>query len=127
MAKVKDVMRTEVQGIGPEATVKEAAERMAALEVVLLPVLENDYLLGTISAYDIVARSTAAGRDPRSQPVKTVMNRGALSCREDQEAGEAAALMSRELVRRLPVVTAENRVTGMLLRADVVAESEAAR
>lgn len=119
MTKVKDLMTTDVRALSPDDTVKEAAEMMAALDIRLVPVAENGYLLGTLVDRELVLRSTAAGRDPRNQPVKAVMNRDSLCCREDQDVDEARALMEREGLRRLPVVGAGNRMTGILKRADL--------
>src|SRR5207237_2604124 len=51
--KVCDAMTPDVQLCTPEDSLKDAAEAMAALNVGLLPVTENDRLVGMVSDRDI--------------------------------------------------------------------------
>jgi len=64
--KVRDVMSPEVQLCTPDD--KDAAEAMAALGVGLLPVTDNECLVGMISDRDIAIRGVpwAVGRIPGS-------------------------------------------------------------
>ena len=54
--KVSDAMTTEVQLCTPDDTLKDAAEAMMVLNVGLLPVTENERLVGMISDRDIAIR-----------------------------------------------------------------------
>ena len=55
--KVRDAMSPEVQLCTPDDTLKDAAEAMAALGVGLLPVTDNECLVGMISDRDIAIRA----------------------------------------------------------------------
>ena len=62
--KVADAMTPEVQLCTPDDTLKDAAQAMAALGVGLLPVTDNDRLVGMISDRDIAIRGVGMGRGP---------------------------------------------------------------
>ncbi len=64
--KVCDAMTPEVQLCTPQDTLKDAAEAMMTLNVGLLPVTDNDRLVGMISDRDIAIRGWpwASGRIP---------------------------------------------------------------
>jgi CBS domain-containing membrane protein len=51
---IVQVMKTEVQTIGPEGTLREAAAMMRKSKIGCLPVVENDKLIGIISEYDLL-------------------------------------------------------------------------
>src|SRR4051794_4964574 len=64
MRKLMDAMARDVEVIGPETTLAEAAARMHELDIGALPVSENDQIIGMLTDRDIVIRSVAEGRDP---------------------------------------------------------------
>ena len=74
--KVSDVMTPEVQLCTPDDTLKEAAQAMAALGVGLLPVTDNDRLVGMISDRDIAIRGIGMGRGPESRVGDVMTGRG---------------------------------------------------
>jgi CBS domain-containing protein len=62
--KVSEAMTVEVQLCTPDDTLKDAAEAMLALDVGLLPVTDNERLIGMITDRDIAVRGVAMGRGP---------------------------------------------------------------
>jgi CBS domain-containing protein len=56
--KVREAMSPDVQLCTPDDTLKDAAEAMAALGVGLLPVADNECLVGMISDRDIAIRGS---------------------------------------------------------------------
>ncbi len=75
MHQIKDVMSSNVQVISPEATVAEAARCMRDGDFGMMPVGENDRLIGAISDRDIAVRGVAEGLDG-SAMVRDVMSEG---------------------------------------------------
>jgi CBS domain-containing protein len=65
-------MTPDVQLCTPEDTVRDAAEAMAELDVGLLPVAENDHLVGMLSDRDIAIRAVGKGRGPDTK-IREVM------------------------------------------------------
>ena len=109
--KVSDAMTAEVQLCTPDDTLKDAALAMAALGVGLLPVTENDRLIGMISDRDIAIRGIGMGRGPDGR-VGDVMTAEVRYCYDDQELDEVSAIMGDIQVRRLPVLNREKRLVG---------------
>ena len=125
--QLKDVMSTDVQLTDPNATLKEAAIAMRQGDFGLLPVGADDRLVGTISDRDITVRAVADGKDPNTTTVGDVMSKGIQYCFEDQSVEEAAQLMSRAQIRRLPIVNRDKRLVGIVALGDLAVESSAQR
>jgi CBS domain-containing protein len=116
--KVRDAMSPDVQLCTPDDTLKDAAEAMAALGVGLLPVTDNERLVGMISDRDIAIRGVALGRGPDSR-VGDVMTAEVKYCYDDQEIDEIAANMGDLQVRRLPVLDREKKLIGIIALGDI--------
>jgi CBS domain-containing protein len=114
--KIEEVMVREVVMIDPESPVAEAAERMRALGVGSLPVVDNrGHPVGMITDRDIVTRCDAYGRDTFVASVGEVMSPHIISCHPDEDVETVARAMVTNHVRRLPVVgRADGRVTGIV-------------
>src|SRR6185295_3871829 len=112
--KVSDAMTAEVQLCTPDDTLKDAAQAMGALGVGLLPVTDNDRLVGMISDRDIAIRGVGMGRGPEGR-VGDVMTAEVRYCYVDQDLDEVSAIMGDIQVRRLPVLNRDS-VSSALLR-----------
>ena len=120
--KVSDAMTSEVQLCTPDDILKDAAQVMAALGVGLLPVTDNERLVGMISDRDIAIRGIGMGRGPEAR-VGDVMTADVRYCYEDQNLDEVSAIMGDIQVRRLPVLNRSKRLVGIISIGDV-AQSE---
>src|SRR5215212_7867164 len=116
--KVSDAMTAEVQLCTPDDTLKDAAEAMAALGVGLLPVTDNERLVGMISDRDIAVRGVALGRGPDSR-VGDVMTAEVKYCYDDQDLDEVTANMGEIQVRRLPVLNRNKQLVGIIALGDI--------
>ena len=122
--KVKDIMSTDVDTVAPESTLRDAAERMNALDVGVLPVCANDRLVGVVTDRDITVRATAEGLDPFATQVVDIMSKDDLiTCFEDQDVEEAARIMSDKQVRRLPVLSHDRRLVGIVSLGDLALDT----
>ncbi len=119
MLRVTDVMTTFVEFIGPDATVKEAAELMGELEVGALPAGSADRVEGVVTDRDILYRVVAAGLDPNHVRVREVLSRPVIACGEDETLQAAMDAMAANHIRRMPVQDAAGRVTGWVTLADL--------
>ncbi|HLY07629.1 MAG TPA: CBS domain-containing protein [Rhizomicrobium sp.] len=117
--KIAEVMTRGVDLTDPDATLQEAAMTMAEDDVGFLPVGENDRVVGMITDRDIAVRAVAAGRDPKTTRVREVMTDRVLYCFEDEEIEMAAESMSRDHVRRLPIVNRRKRLVGVVSLGDI--------
>ena len=116
--KVSDAMTPEVQLCTPNDTLKDAAQAMAALGVGLLPVTDNDRLVGMISDRDIAIRGIGMGRGPEGR-VGDVMTADVKYCYDDQDLDEVSANMGEIQVRRLPVLNRNKQLVGIIALGDI--------
>lgn len=124
--KVSEIMSRDVQIASPQQTIAEIARIMADREIGFLPVGEDDRLVGTITDRDIVIRAVADGLGGDTK-VREVMSRDVKYCFEDEDVDEVAHNMGDIQVRRLPVVSREKRLTGVVSIGDAaLAETAAA-
>ena len=124
--RVRDAMTPDVQLCTPEDTLKDAAEAMAALDCGLLPVTENDRLVGMISDRDIAIRGVAMGRGPDAR-VRDVMTTDVKYCFEDQDIEEITMNMGDIQVRRLPVMSRDKRLVGIIALGDIATKNSGDR
>lgn len=120
--KVHDSMTRDVRIASPSQTLLDAARIMAELDIGILPVAENDRLVGMITDRDIVVRGLAAGRSPET-PLREVMSPQVQYCFEDQSIEEITANMGDIQVRRLPVVNRDKRLVGIISIGDIAMEN----
>ena len=121
MQQLKDVMSSDVKVISPDATLREAAQQMRDGNFGMMPVGENDRMIGAISDRDIVVRGIAAGKSLETK-VRDVMSDGIFWAFEEETVESAAKLMSEHQVRRLPIVNTEKRLTGIVALGDFAVE-----
>ena len=117
MQLLKDVMSPDVQVISPEATLQDAAARMRDEGFGMLPVGENDRMIGAVTDRDIAVRAVAEGKGGDTL-VRDVMTHDVIWCFEDDTVETAADMMSKFQVRRLPVVNSDKRLVGIVSLGD---------
>ncbi len=117
MQTLKDLMSRDVQVISPDETIRAAALQMLNGNFGMLPVGENDRMIGTISDRDITIRAVAAGKDSNTR-VRELMTEGVIWAYENDSVDDGAKLMSKHQIRRLPIVNAEKRLVGIVALGD---------
>ena len=123
MNKIKDVMTRQVDVISPDASIAEAAQRMRAGDFGLLPVGENDRMIGAVSDRDIVVRAVAEGKAADTR-VREVMSEGILWAYDDDSVEDAVKIMSKHQVRRLPIINHDKRLVGIVALGDLAVNKE---
>ena len=126
MQQLKDLMSRDVKVISPEMTIGAAAKKMREGNFGMLPVGEDDRMIGTISDRDIAIRAVADGKDAHTK-VRDVMTAGIAWAYEDDTVEQAAKIMSERQVRRLPVVDRDKRLVGIVALGDFAVESSEIR
>lgn len=120
---ISDCMTAHVRICAPNDTVQDAARTMKEMDVGLLPVGENDRLVGTITERDIVIRALAAGKGADC-PVKEAMSPGIHYCYETDTIEDVAEKMASEQIRRLPVLNQQKRLVGIVSLGDLSKAAE---
>ena len=111
--KVAEAMSRDVRVANPNQSIYEAACIMAQMDAGVVPVAENDRLVGMITDRDIAVRAVATGKGPNTL-VREVMTPDLKYCFEDEDLSHVAKNMAEERVRRLPVMSRDKRLVGIL-------------
>jgi CBS domain-containing protein len=140
---VRDVMTTDVVTVGPDATYDALVDLLLTHDVSGLPVVDADgVLVGLVSEADLVSREAYGhvrrrplslvadhlhDRDPAwvrkasGTTARTIMTRAVTTASPDDELRVAARAMLESGFKRLPVVSTDGRVAGIVSRRDVLA------
>src|SRR5205085_5447370 len=79
----------------------------------------NDRLIGMVTDRDIVVRAVAEERSAGNTTVREVMSEGICYCFQDDDVRDAAQVMAKHQVRRLPVLNRDKRLVGVVALADL--------
>jgi CBS-domain-containing membrane protein len=131
---VADVMTRDVVVVGPDDDFKSCAKLLRVHDISALPVVDSTgKLVGIVSESDLLARERVRGTRRGSLRLRTgedaaaegrtageMMTSPVISIGASASLPEAARLMYREAVKRLPVTDAEGVVIGVVSRADLL-------
>lgn len=117
--KVGDLMSQDLEVVTPGDTLRTAARLMAALDAGALPVGEDNRLVGIITGRDIAIQVAAEGGDPQKITVRQAMSTDVLYCFADEDVDKVSVKMDDWWVRRLPVVSGDKRLLGVVSRGDL--------
>ncbi|WP_405895671.1 CBS domain-containing protein [Streptomyces sp. NBC_00104] len=141
-SKVGEVMTPEVIQAHQDTPFKDVARMLARHRISGLPVVDaDDKVLGVISETDLMRRQAAqAERDrgdrlrlpalrrkariaaakARAMTAGQLMSTPAITVHPEQRVAEAARVMERHHIERLPVVDEEDRLIGIATRRDLL-------
>jgi CBS domain-containing protein len=125
--KIREIMTPGALCVQPEESVQDAAALMRQLDVGVLPVLKGSTVLGMITDRDITIRAVAEGRTPANTQVREVMTPGVYFVYDDQSIEDALDVFKEHQIRRVPVVSRDHRLLGILSLGDVAVDADAAR
>ena len=135
--KVQDLMVRDVITVAPSDPLAKAARRLAARHISAAPVVEDGKVVGIISESDILRALvpdsateppsildllSGETREAHEGPalVRDAMTTRVRSIPPDDSIWQAATLMQRGQVKRLPVTGEGNRLVGIISRADLI-------
>ena len=118
--KLSEIMTRDVVVIQPDDSLKSAAKKMRDRDIGFLPVCDGENLIGVLSDRDITIRALADGMEVDIMLGRDLMTSPAIYCYEDQDVSEAAQLMEENRIRRLVVVSRDDkRVVGIVSLGDL--------
>ena len=111
-ATAADIMTREVITTGPLTPVRELAKRLSYHRISGMPVVDDSgVVVGVVSEADLISKQGRSVRD--------IMARDVIGVSEDTPALEVAALLTRERIKRVPVLR-DGRLVGLIGRSNVV-------
>ncbi|KAB1140091.1 CBS domain-containing protein [Streptomyces luteolifulvus] len=129
---VSDVMTHTVVAVGRDAPFKEIVELFDQWKVSALPVLEGEgRVIGVVSEADLLHKEEFRDADEQSGELADRIKAGAVTAGElmsapavtvhaDATLAEAARIMARRHVKRLPVVDGVGLLQGVVSRGDLL-------
>jgi CBS domain-containing protein len=118
--KLSEIMTREVVIIQPDDSLQSAAKKMKDRNIGFLPVCDGEDLLGVLSDRDITIRALGDGIDVNVMLSRDLMTTPAIYGFEDQDVSEAAKIMAENQIRRLVVVSRDDkRVVGVISLGDL--------
>jgi len=100
-------------------TVSEIAQKMRDGDFGILPIEENDRLIGMVTDRDIAIRAVASGRDLARTKAREIMSEKILYCYDDQSLDQVAQNLGENQVHRLPVLNRHKKLVGILSLGDL--------
>jgi len=117
--KISDVMTPNPKAVTEKDSVLEVARIMRDQNIGVVPVVEGLKVIGLITDRDIVVRALAEGKDCKSISVRDVMTKNVRSVKEDTPVDDVLNLMSKDEIRRLPVVNSSDELVGIVSIGDL--------
>ncbi len=115
--KLKEIMTWKVETVAPTDSVTEAARKMKQADVGMLPVVENERVIGVVTDRDLVVRAFGDGK--AAATVRDTMTPHAICINQNSDLDEAIDKMLGHQVSRLVVENELGRVVGVLSQDDV--------
>jgi acetoin utilization protein AcuB len=114
--------------VEPDVSMLDAEHIMKENKFRCLPVVKGDKLVGIITEHDIKAASASSATTLDVHElvyllskikVKEIMSRNPVTIRDDDTVEEAAVVMLRHKISRLPVMTEGNELVGIITDTDI--------
>jgi CBS domain-containing protein len=122
MKKASEVMtKNPVFCLSNDMAVK-AAKLMKSENVGSIPVVDNEQtqeLIGILTDRDLVMKIVAEGLDAASTQIEVVMTHKVVTCLADDDLQKVMDTMSKNQLRRIPVINENKKILGMISQADV--------
>ncbi len=121
--KAREIMTTNPKSVTPDTPLTDAARIMKSEDVGVVPVVDassSKRLVGVLTDRDIAIRCVAEGKNAAHCRVSEIMSTAPQTARENDSVESVMELMSREQVRRIPIVDEKGALVGIVSQADVV-------
>ncbi len=119
MLRIRDVMHSPVIPIDPEKNLYEAAVLMEHHNIGSIIVIEDDSPVGILTERDFVKFITKEKVSAGSLKVVNLMTKAPTTIDADSTVEDAGELMTRQSIRRLPVVE-RDKIVGIVTNRDIL-------
>jgi CBS domain-containing protein len=111
--KVKDYMTYDVVSVDIAGTAKDVIDKIHKTKHDGFPVVENNGVVGYISARDLLFVQPTT-------PVDQVMSKNLIVADPEMDINDAARVIFRSGIQKLPVVDEKNHLLGIISNSDVI-------
>lgn len=118
--RCNEIMKSEVECVSPETSIREAARKLRDHKIGFLPVCDETMRpVGTLTDRDIAIRAVAEEM-PLDAPVEACMTWDVVSCSASDDVQEARDLMESYQVSRIICSGRQGRIEGIISLSDIV-------
>ena len=118
--KINECMCQDVCYVLPNCNIYDAARIMNENHIGCIPVVDNDKkVVGVVTDRDIVLRGVACDKNTKTTQISEIMTTNVCTCRVEENVEEAQYIMSKNQIRRIPVVDAQNKMIGIVSLGDL--------
>jgi CBS domain-containing protein len=121
-ASISEIIKTKgstVWSVRPETTVYDAIQLMADKNIGCLAVTDGDRLVGILSERDYTRKVILQGKASKTTQVREIISGHVISVSPDHTVEECLALMTRNRIRHLPVLSG-GKMAGLVSIGDLV-------
>lgn len=118
---VRDYCKRSVATVGPGESARLLARRMDREGLGCLVVVEDEKPIGIVTDRDLALTLLCDGRDAGALRARDVAKRAPVAIREDAPLADALHTFRQNGLRRLPVIDAAGKLTGILSADDLLA------
>jgi CBS domain-containing protein len=116
---VIEIMANIVQTVDGGTSLYRVAHIMKDYDIGCVVVGTQDKLEGLVTDRDLVCRGMASGKPLGEIITAEIMTPHPVCCREDDTVSQAASIMAKHQVRRLPVLDYDQRIVGIVSAGDI--------
>jgi len=121
MILVRDVMTKNPRVVRRDTSVQEVVATMNKFDISSVIVVQEERPVGIITHKDIVSKIVQARIPPDAVTAREIMATPVVTIDENASMEEAARLMARKNIKKLPVVR-DDKLVGILTSMDLVRE-----
>lgn len=118
---VRDLMSKWVKIVRLDTTVKEIVATMNKFRIGSVIVVQGERLVGIITERDILLRLVGQSWAPETLTAKQIMTTPVVTISEEASIDEAAKLMVKKKIKKLPVMN-QNKIVGVITFTDIVSK-----
>lgn len=123
--KVQDIMTETVKACRPETNLAEAVALMWEGDCGTLPVVaDGGKVVGILTDRDIAIALGTRNKQPSDIPASEVMSEQVYACHPNDDIHGALKTMRKDRVRRLPVISDDGSLQGILSMNDVAIHAQ---
>lgn len=119
--KVKEVMNKKVYTTKVDTSVAKATKLMKKYSVGSLIIVDGTAAVGIITTTDVLYKVVALDKNPKKVEVKKIMSSPLVVIDPEATLHDAAKLMTKNSIKKLPVIDSDRALVGVLATSDLVA------
>lgn len=117
---VSEIMTKNVVTVNSDYTILEACKRYFRHRIGCLVVLQDRRVVGIVTERDLISKVIIGQKDHFEVKVKAIMSKDIITIHPDADVKEAADVMKKNKIKKLPVVSDNGDLVGIITITDII-------